>query len=364
MSTEVATTQSQEEAIATRREGWGKIGVGIYLGGLDLQVKAQDLILKIKYPTRVEELPNAEALLKEIKAGQNSVITDRKQLTGKLDAVVTKLMDPEKSLNDPIANLSNAIIKLKQDYEKIQQVKVQKELEIKTIKERIKEFLATKDFEFRSDISTKITLAYEYALTNDIKPEALATYLDKVRTRVGVMDFTCEKPDFKLKLVDVTEMDLIMQDTFLLNPHAYVSIFQKALAEKFSDYEVAYKKKAEALELSRKAEEDKQAQLKKDLEEKELANKLEATATPLMEVGPEVKALKKVYEVNMPNTYENMRAVIGAFFGNEVQCKAKLKVKEWFSFTPAQMASALAKVKNDDNSFEPKGIIWKEVSKL
>lgn len=364
MNTEIATKQTQEDAIATRREGWGKIGVGIYLGGLDLQVKAQDLILKIKLPTKVEELADAEALLKELKAGQNSIMADRKQLTGKLDAVITKLMEPEKSLNDPIAALSASMIKVKQDYEKIQQVKAQKEQEIKTIKERIKEFLATKDFEFRSDISTKITLSYEHALTSDIKPEALAVYLDKVKTRVGVMDFVAEKPDFKLKLVDVTEMDLIMEECWLCNPHAYVTIFQNALAEKFSDYEVAYKKKAEALEISRKAEEEKQAELKRQLEEKELANKLEATATPLMEVGPAVKALKKVYEIEMPDNYQNMKAVMGAFYSNEALCLPKLKVTKWFSFSPAQAAAALSKVKSEDNSFNPKGIIWKEVSKL
>jgi hypothetical protein len=41
-----------------------------------------------------------------------------------------------------------------------------------------------------------------------------------------------------------------------------------------------------------------------------------------------------------------------------------LKVNKWFAFTPNQAATALAKVKCDDNNFAPAGIIFKEVDKL
>jgi hypothetical protein len=78
-----------------------------------------------------------------------------------------------------------------------------------------------------------------------------------------------------------------------------------------------------------------------------------------------LKALKKAYEVDMPETFDSVMKIFSAFMANKQKCLEKVNIKKWFvSFNADSAAKALAKVKSDDNQFAPLGIVWKEVDKL
>ncbi len=153
---------------------------------------------------------------------------------------------------------------------------------------------------------------------------------------------------------------------FKQNPEQYIQLYTNELRKKFIDYSVAYSNKKQAIELAAKEDEEKQKALIEEANNKETAIQLESVSE-VLEVtvsGPEIKALKKSYEVNMPETVESVIMIMAAFTANLQLCMPKLKVTKWFKFTPDQAATALAKVKCDDNNFAPKGITFKEVEKL
>jgi plasmid replication initiation protein len=90
---------------------------------------------------------------------------------------------------------------------------------------------------------------------------------------------------------------------------------------------------------------------------------METQAAPLV-VDSGVKALKKVYKVEMPETYDNAMLIMAAFLANSAKCREKTSTTKWFAFNATSAATALSRVKNDDNNFAPKGINFIEVDKL
>jgi len=350
----------------TKKEAWVKLAEAVHVGELQLQAQASGAISAIVKPINIEDIPAAEAQLKELKSTRNVIEVRRKGLTLKFDSLCSRLMIPEKSLDEPIKNLGAEIINLKKQHEQVERLKQAKAEEIKSIVEKIKTALASHDFNCKSDIGVKVSLAYENALSKDKKPEEIEEYLGKIRERVGPADFQVNKPDFNdfgARYSNPEEVTHLISEHFNTNPHAYVSIFQKELAEKFVDYSTAYKNKADAIALSIKQQAEKDIALKAEQENKAIAAKLEASSTEVS-AGPEIKALKKVYEVDMVESVDNAFLILSAFLANRDKCLPKLRVTKWFSFGAAQAAGALGKVKSDDNSFNPQGIIWKEVDKL
>jgi hypothetical protein len=359
-----ALQKEESEIIQKKRAAWGNLGVTVHETEQLLNLRAQAAVSKIKMPANIAEVPEAESQLKELKSAQKSIEAERKAITSKLDDLSQRLMLPEKSLNEPITNLSNSIIAIKKEEERIQQIKVLKAQEISSLKERIKSYLSQKDFEFRSDINNKVTQAYQHALQKDIKPEGIAEYINACVKKVGAIHFAVDRPGITLKYVLPEEYEQILEETFVFDANGYVELLGSELTDKFADYDVAYQNKQAALQLAEKEAAEKEAQLQKDLENQQIANKMEAASTPIINEAPQVKALKKSYEVDMPENMENAIKILSAFAANRTLCLPKLRVTKWFAFTPAQAATALAKVKCDDNNFQPLGIIFKEVDKL
>lgn len=363
---EVATVDKERELLVEkRRASWGQLGVDILEHQFAFQARAQALIAKIKHPNKFEEIPACEALYKELRSGQATLEKDRKEDTSRLDYVSTQLMTAEKSLNDPLKGMYDAIVDKKKEQADVLAIKAAKDEEVRKFIETIKTRLSQHEFQSRSKISTDITAIYNTALETGILPTEINDYIQGKIKKFSMLDFELTTPtQFKVKHILPEEIDQLLEEHWKTNPYAYYNIFVKDLQEKFSDYEVAFRNKEAALELSKKQAAEAAETLKVNQQNEETAIKLQATATPVMHAGPAVKPLKKSFEVDMPETLDNAALILSGFFANLALCEKKTTVEKWFNFSAGHAAKALAKVKYDDNDFQPEGIVWKEVSKL
>lgn len=361
----MSEVKTKSAMLAEKREAWGEMGVLVYESELELSAKAQSAIMKIKYPDSFEEITKAEGLLKEVNSARIALENDRKEITGKFDAVTARLMQPEKQLIEAHAKFKAKIIEVKELKEKADRAKQLHDDEIKATKQRILNYCAEVNFNYTSMINNQVSKAYEYALGNDIEPEALVEYLKKVREKFNLATFIPEAPSFTAIYLEITEVHLLLDEHYKIDTAGYLKTYHDQLDEKFSDYPVAYMNKKDALALSIKEAGEAAAKLEAEKSNAELAAKIAASSEPMqMSVSTSVKALKKSYEVEMEETQFNAMKIIQAYAANMVECDKHLNISKWFSVTPKQMATALAKVKNTDERFQPEGIVFKEISKL
>jgi len=357
--------KTKSAMLIEKREAWGEMGVLVYESELELSARAQSSILKIKYPDSFEQIQNAEALLKEINSERIQLENDRKAITSKFDAVTARLMQPEKQLIEAHAKFKAKIIEVKELKEKADKAKQLHDEEIKATKQRILNYCAEINYKYTAMINNQVASAYEYALSNDIEPEALVDYLKKVRGKFTLATFVPEPPTLNVIHLDLTEVNLLLDENYKIDSGSYLKQYYDQLDEKFADYPVAYKNKKDALALSIKEAAEAQAKLEAEKSNAELAAKIAASAEPMrMSVSTPLKALKKSYEIEMEETQFNAMKIIQAYAANMVECDKHLNISKWFSVTPKQMATALAKVKNTDERFQPEGIVFKEISKL
>jgi hypothetical protein len=365
MTTELTELSAEQSAIIeTKKADWAKMGAAVYKTEMQLQAEAQQALNNISLPVKIEDVPEAEVMLKSVKAAQASIETKRKAITGLFTDVTTRLMVPEKSFADPIKQLSDAIIKVKKEY-KANQQKLQNINKEKTL---ARETFLNKKIEIESALANKVnefvSRCYEKALNDNITLEALEEYKSKSIAAVTINSFAFAVPTFNPAYCKPEEIEAIKQECFVIDKSKYVSEFAAQIEEKFSDYDVALNNKAAALALSQKQEQEKKDEIKSTANNQSMSVKLEASATPVSAEPVFTKALKKSYEVDMAENIESVLTIMGAFSANINLCLPKLKVSKWFAFTPAQAANVLAKVKCDDNNFAPAGITFKEVDKL
>lgn len=355
-----------ELIIAEKKETWSNMGIATYNAELKLQAMASDACNKFSIPDKYEQLQDAEIDLKTLKSTQKEIETQRKAITSKFDALCSRLMESEKSINEPISLLTNAIINVKKAHETKQKVVQLQNQERDTIKAMVLNYLNTKDAEIKSFISNKVSAALTHALTiGNISIDGLKDYLLLCEKKYSTSTFDIPKPNHTAVNISQEEAQSIIDYNFKNEPIFYYTLYKSELLKKFSDYEVAYNNKVQALEIAQKEEAEKQNALALEKANKEVALKLETMAVTVDSISNTgVKELKKVYEVEMPETIESVTIIMSAFFANINLCLPKLSVNKWFAFTPKQAGSALAKVKCDDNNFNPSGIIFKEVSKL
>jgi len=365
MTTELLELSAEQSAIIeTKKTAWAQMGAAVYKTEIQLQVEAQQALNDISLPTRIEDVPEAETVLKAVKAAQKSIETKRKGVTVKFDDVISRLMQPEKSFADPIKQLSDAIIKVKKEHE-ANQLKLKNILDEKT---RVREYFLNKKIEVESALANKVnefvSRCYEKALNDSVTLEGLEEYKNKSIAAVTINSFAYAVPSYNPAYCTQEEIEVIKQECFVINKPHYVAEFALQLEEKFSDYDVALNNKAAALALSQKQEQEKKDEIKSAANNQAMSVKLEASATTVSAEPVFTKALKKSYEIDMPETIESILTIMGAFSANINLCLPKLKVNKWFAFTPAQAANVLTKVKCDDNNFAPAGITFKEVDKL
>lgn len=366
MIQDIVTTSIDQEVLQKKRNAWANMGEAIYTSELTLQARAQEKILGVVLPTKIEEVPAAEAMLKELKGEMNKIQEDRKTITSKLDDVTARLMQPEKSMLEPLKSLETEIIKIKKADAEERAKKLAKETELKECKEFLISSLARIDADYKCRITERVAKAYEYALgEGDVQMAGLDEFTQKAAAKFTEKDFTPAIPQRRLVHVTPDEYAAIARDHFVVDANSYVLSYVVELEKKFSDYDVALNNREQAIAKAKQEEEANLAAIAQEQANKEVAAQMESISMDLpVTYGPVVKDLKEAYEVDMPETVESVIKIMAAFTANLQLCLPKLRVTKWMAFTPAQAAGALAKVKNDDNAFAPTGITFKKVDKL
>ena len=141
-------------------------------------------------------------------------------------------------------------------------------------------------------------------------------------------------------------------------------MFANEIEAKFFDYAVAFSNKEVALKQAEEEKAKKAQEIADAQQNQAVANKLESVAQAVTVDTPMTKALKKSYAIDMPETIESALLIQAAFVSNLQLCLPKMRVTKWFDLKVSQCGDALAKLKCDDNNFQPSGIQFKEVDKL
>jgi hypothetical protein len=368
--TEAVQTQTSEQQIIEQKTAqWGAMGVACWRTELVLQTKAAEIINGLlELPTKVEDIPAAEIKLKQSKSALSALIEERKVITSKLDSVTNRLMAAEKSIPDPLQKFEQAIIGCKKLKEIADTKLRQKQIELQLIEK----FFGDKVAEYKTNsmavINKQLDAAFNYCLNNDITVEALPALMTQFKAKFKPTEhfiFSVASPQLQNVSIDEYRAvctPLIPKEQF----DYYNSEYLMLLDAKFSDYHISIQDKV--LAKQRAAEESaKAAEAAKKKEDEEKAfNTLNASASVSTNSAPtiETKSLKKVYVLDMEETIDNAIKLWAAFAGNKTLVEEKMRVNKWFSCSPSQIAGALCKIKNEDNNFQPQGIVFKQDDKL
>jgi hypothetical protein len=362
MSTQLAINETE---LAAKAKAWGTFGEAVYRTELSIQFKASEQIKELCLPSTIADIQDAESLLKKMKAVKLEVQNERKVITGKTDALSARLMEPEKSLDEPIKALEAAIIKVKKEHEAVEKAKRDKDEERKRIVEEIKNYVARCDANYKTIINNLVDVKYRAALNASLSPDTIESYIEETCAAVTIANFPKSQPRISVSLHNEEELNELLKEHVTLSRAEYVQLFAVELEKKLSDYEVAHNNKEEAIRQAAIEKKAKDDEIQQEQNQASIAAKLESVSTVITDTPTLfTKALKKSYEVDMPETIESVLAIQAAFAANINLCLPKLRVAKWFEFKPSQAAAALAKVKCEDNNFRPSGITFKEVDKL
>ncbi len=345
---------------------WASLGKNFAISELEIQNDVENLLKRIKIPTTIEEVPQAEVIYKNLNSEKLRIDERRKENTSVLDKYISLRMAPLKTVIDPLYKMHSAIVALKTEHEKIAQRIAEKAKEIVRIKEYLLNQVNYFDATCKTKIAELISVAYKYALgTGNISTsDSLKEYLLKVEANPKVSEQGFIYNPVMPKLVYTSEEEYANMVMEIDIPTNYVELFKEELKKQFSDYEVAYHNKEKALQLEKEESAKKQLAIEEEKKNKDIAAKLEALAVPKAEViVPGLKALKKSYVIDMPEDMDNAMKILGAFIANYKECSAKLGIKKAFNLSISNMITALEKLKNEENTFDVTGLIWKEVSK-
>lgn len=343
---------------------WGKMGLAVGTRELSLQAEQQAIAKTLLTPTVIADVPAAEEVLKTAKFKLNGLVEKRKEITSKLDAVSTRMMEPEKALQLAITASSNAIIKVKQDDRTAQQQAAGKNAERIALRELVATYTAARHAMMLTAHTDLISNAYTHALAN-VPPEELQTYLPKVSARVTEKSCTIPSPETLAILLTPEEVAAELLECFTPQaPQIYIDDFALKLKEKFSDYEIAWANKSVALTQHVAEVTETKAAIEEDKGAAVVEAKLGAISTPTVVTTPGVKDLKQVYEVDMQDDFPSAIKVLSACVAHAAKVEATTRTTKWDSFNVGAIKRALAKIKSDDNNFKPAGISWKVVDKL
>jgi hypothetical protein len=361
---ELSLPEVSVEVAQQKRTAWGELGVKIANADLQLQARAQQAIAKLFTPTKIEEVVKAEALLKEIKAEALAIQNSRKEITNPVNNRMSELMLPEKSFDEPLKKVEQAIISLKKSEQERQQKENQRLQELKNCREWLTTTRNNADAAFKNLNIDKVGKVYAHALgAGDISLDMVPEYIKFAIGRRTIAEFDYEFPKNTYQLVKPEEFQAMCTELLVFDASIYLADYENQLKAKFSDYAVALKNKEQALALSKQEAEKKTAEIQSQTQNANVAAKIESVAvTPVVSVA--TKALKQSYAIDMPETVESVIAIMTAFTAHIDKCLPKLNVNKWFAFTPAQAGAAIAKVKTEDENFNPAGITFKTVDKL
>lgn len=361
---EPSITKEQQEVIEAKRIPWGKLGVNLAKSDLIFQARAQAALALLITPTKMDDYDKALKALKEVKALGVGIKNDRLSLTNPVKDRITELMIPENSFEIPCGKVEQACIALK----KADDLRILKENQKLEEVKKCREWLTTTrnnaDAAFKNTNIEKVSKAYEHALgKGEVDFEMLPEFITWVLGRRNAVEFDFVYPKNTFSLVTAEQYQAMCVELLTFDSKIYLADYENQLRLKFSDYAVALGNKAQAIANEKKESEAKAAAIEAQKANANVGAKLEAVAiTPVIQ-GTN-KALKQSYAINMEENIQNAIAIMTAFTAHLDLCLPELNVSKWFSFTPAQAGTALAKVKTKDDSFSPAGITFKTVDKL
>lgn len=349
---------------------WGRFGLVIHNSELSFQARAQSIIAKLKNPVTIEEVAEAEAKMKSVKQELAILSTDRKNITSRFDAVATRLMASEKSVDPAIKTVEQSCITLKKQKAEAD-AKVQKKAdEAKWIREQFLNTITRMDGEYRERISNQVAKAYTYALgKGNITLEGLPEYLTLVKgaEKFGEFFFTYDMPKLTISHNSTDDVLAIWKeiDPTIKAGAEYVKDYHRAIDDQFAFYSAGLKNKEAAAKLATDNAASKSDEIKKDVASTETANKLESLAVTITTPAvTDLKPLKHSYEIDMEETDANAILIMATFVANFELCKPGVRVKSIFALSIGQMGMALMWAKNKNESLEFKGINFKKVDKL
>lgn len=366
------TQKTPEQIISEKRNNWANLGEKTHFAEITLQEKAVLIHSKLIIPKSIEEIPSAEASLKQAKQEANALIEERKLLTGIFDKLTDRLRKPEKALFETIfPEAEKALLSLKQQQKANNERAEAKNKELKSLRENVAKWINDAEFAFKNRINKQCTFAYNYALgEGNIDEKTYSEYYKAVEAKLKPEEFVVPKMHPQLITVSIEEYNLIWDELSLqIKPASFYvgspsSLYESTLSKTFEFFTIALKNKEAAIEQQKTKAAEEAAALEKENANKNAAATLASVAVPLdKNEGPKAKDLKTVYELDMEENETSMLAIMSAFAANFELTREHRKAKE-FSFNVGQMAACLVKVKNKDEKFECSGIKFKQVDKL
>lgn len=350
-----------------KKQAWGNYGAKLVTVEADLQVKKMVVLKTLIEPTK-ENVKNSEEILKSAKYSLKDIFAERKKMTDPIDAVKSRLMDVEKSVEAEIKVYETKIISVKKEIEAIEKEKNAESEERKDFLAKLNQAYIELEDEIQKFVSEITNIVYLFLLNNDVPYDDYDhTIKDKLSDKDTVKTPTIKEVFAKQNYKNVKLTQLQTSELFLQNQKEVTNPFDAILdnlAKKKIGYksELANKEMAKELLLKQQKEADK-----KRLEEKqhaELSAKIEQATTEQLQPKSDVKELKKTYQVEMPDTHQTALQLFATFSSNLDLVLPRLKVNKWFAFTPLQIANVLGRLKTENNSLQFSGIEFKEVDKL
>lgn len=357
------------EIVKQKQASWSNYAVTLHNTETELQLLASQSIGTLsQLPMTFNAVPSAEEKLKAAKKLQGELKAKRLEVVKPLVAVMDRFMEPEKSLTEPIMLMERAIIDRKKEHEQ-EKAKVQLRLnELKQFEQHYSNKLAAYEASANSYIETTIQKAYEYALgAGNIALNQREEYIEKVianRATNEIFEAMIDPNAMPTQYITPEEKVDIMSKFVVPSGAIFVDDFKAKILIKFINYDLDVKNKEIAIKRAQDEAKAQQEEIERKKAESEAIASIQASAQPMELEVETTKALKKAYEVDMDETFENAMIILAAFQANAAKCKDKTTTKKWFSFSADSAAKALAKVKSEDNTFAPAGVTFKEVAKL
>ncbi len=349
-------------------QSWTGYVPKLHTGEQSLQLLAsQSNATLSQFPLKIEEVPTAEEKLKAAKKVQKDLGAQRIELVSPITKMLDRLMEPEKSMTEPIALYERSIIDLKAA-ERDRLAKIQlKENEAKAIEQHVSNKIANYTATANTYIETTVQKAFEHALgEGKISFEGMSKYLETVisaRGTVEVFQKMMDASSYEPKYHTFEEKAAIVEKIAVPDFSTFVENFKITLVAKFQNYDLALKNADIAIARAQTEAAEQKAAIEAQKVQAEAINAINANAET-MQVSSGVKQLKQAYEVDMVENEMNAFKILAAFQANIALCRPKTTTKKWFGFSADSAAKALAKVKCEDNSFAPAGITFKVVDKL
>lgn len=358
----------QDPAMIDLMNRWAIMGKVVKNLGLQLQVRGQSIIAGLILAPTVEQVVEAEKALLQANKSLTELENDRKATTSKFDAVTQNLMIAEKTVKTEIEKAKSSLLTAKTTAATLAAATMAKSDELKRAREAISNYLVKADASFRCNITETVATLFAQALETDVKESDISDWIqEKKSVTFKIADFTVKQPTMKPNLNTPESIQAIWDElTVNVTQEAeYLLMFYKELDEKFAFYGISLKNKAAAIKMTVANVAQECAKIAAEVSASETGNKLAALAVQVDVVSePAGRALKSVYEIDVPDTEQGAIAIMAAYIGNLSACRSGTRVTSYRKLTVQQMANALINAKIKDPNFASQGIIFKSKSKL